>query len=898
MEDSLDNDKDVTPYQLCVFCKRLFDVYTSKKFWKSYSEDAAGTQSRASAAEEAPWCFDSYTGPRFNGPRLDFHDSLPQFLKSVELGCHICSLFRRKPTIFDFACMEMGELELFPSTCRNTRSQGCQRIQIRPWLAGVEAGGILIADPIVMHRHALGNESVQCDIGNVLPHSESLEDQYRWCSTTSSTTGFEMLNAWLQQCVTQHDSCRSKLTTDQTGPTRLLDLEAFSASKDVQLVECIALASELYATLSYRWGGTNPVTLTRKNYDQLKAHIRLKDLPRTIREAIGVCRALHVRYLWIDSLCIIQDGGEDFVREIANMGSIYAGSYFTIAAADSLNCESGLFRNRSPLHRQHCVIDSKHARWVFQCTHISCGWHDTNIRFASLSERGWVFQEQILSPRTVHFTREEILWECRERLFCHGCVNSRGSQPTYDTAANMLWLLREEVLCGKRRSLDQPYSDILWSHGKQAITQLLQQLSGMSKNHVFQTVWRTILERYSATNLTKIDDRLSALAGIAQVIENNLHYTASYGLWLEFFLNQLLWSQSRPPEKLASIYEQLPSWSWISTPETVKIFRGYESDKEVQMASIMRHPPITGFQPLFGLLAQGPQPVSFTVHGPLRPCQAYPFLHHTNYDWTITPTPEELSDRVETLIQSLWDTYLLNNKGDREHITGLKQRFEYRSNLIFYADRQLYTREKLFCLLLKRTIAQTGTIVDRGLVLRQISSTDSMYKRVGYFEEHSDQFDVRSFCGPFEAQGIPGLSLINDAKISRLKNGSPAYDATLDPTDTQSVGRERLSQNPEARNDRKATSSSFSIIDVAEATHPSSVISKTAETINTGGTASTSEFPMELGLDVSSIDTLKVQALRDARLSLETPAEVRRAAQIADFIFFNGSETYVEINIV
>jgi hypothetical protein len=47
------------------------------------------------------------------------------------------------------------------------------------------------------------------------------------------------------------------------------------------------------------------------------------DFPITFRDAFDLSNRLGISYLWIDSLCIIQDDDEDWQRESSSMGLVY-----------------------------------------------------------------------------------------------------------------------------------------------------------------------------------------------------------------------------------------------------------------------------------------------------------------------------------------------------------------------------------------------------------------------------------------------------------------------------------------------------------------------------------------------------------------------------------------------
>lgn len=93
------------------------------------------------------------------------------------------------------------------------------------------------------------------------------------------------------------------------------------------------------------------LTTTTENKVHRMAGIPLDYLPRTFYDAVCSARnlhRLHVRYLWIDSLCIIQDDSEDWAVQSSEMAQIYSGAVMTIAASSAKDGSAGLFAKRSP----------------------------------------------------------------------------------------------------------------------------------------------------------------------------------------------------------------------------------------------------------------------------------------------------------------------------------------------------------------------------------------------------------------------------------------------------------------------------------------------------------------------------------------------------------------------
>ncbi len=121
---------------------------------------------------------------------------------------------------------------------------------------------------------------------------------------------------WVRICVKMHARCSQ--SADEL-PTRLLDLGK-SSTNEIVLTGTKHLSKTVqYATLSHRWGIQQPQKTTKASLLARFPDIRIQYLPSTYQDAISVCRALSIRYLWIDSLCIVQDDIEDWQRESANM---------------------------------------------------------------------------------------------------------------------------------------------------------------------------------------------------------------------------------------------------------------------------------------------------------------------------------------------------------------------------------------------------------------------------------------------------------------------------------------------------------------------------------------------------------------------------------------------------
>ncbi|KAF2811046.1 HET-domain-containing protein [Mytilinidion resinicola] len=147
---------------------------------------------------------------------------------------------------------------------------------------------------------------------------------------------------WMQYCIRWHGAgCEETLSSLSSGRiSKLRVIDTWRLCIVDESSECI------YLTLSYVWGSATVFKLTSTNLDELATPGALKkvwrQLPRTIQDSITLTSTLHERYLWIDSLCIIQDSDADKAHYIPYMDSIYDRAFLTIAAATGDSADAGL----------------------------------------------------------------------------------------------------------------------------------------------------------------------------------------------------------------------------------------------------------------------------------------------------------------------------------------------------------------------------------------------------------------------------------------------------------------------------------------------------------------------------------------------------------------------------
>lgn len=205
-------------------------------------------------------------------------------------------------------------------------------------------------------------------------------------------------------------------------PTRLVDVGSDS-NAPIRLIQTNRKMEDRYIALSHCWGQLNDhqrFCTYDSNLDQRMADIPYEQLPATFRDAVRVTRALGVRYLWIDSLCIIQKNKEDWFKESAKMEDVFSNAYCTIAASSASSSLVGFLGQRRP--RDTIRVPSP-SGLVYLAENIDD--FATDVEKSILNSRGWVFQERALSRRTIYFTSKQIYWECGHGVICETLAQLR-----------------------------------------------------------------------------------------------------------------------------------------------------------------------------------------------------------------------------------------------------------------------------------------------------------------------------------------------------------------------------------------------------------------------------------------------------------------------------------------
>lgn len=360
---------------------------------------------------------------------------------------------------------------------------------------------------------------------------------------------------WLQSCLIYHGVCnKNRVVT--LKPSRLLWLGSDKVS--VHLEEDMP-KRVFYLTLSHCWGKSHSIKLSHRNQEALRTDIPWDNLPKTFQDAIILTRRLGFFYLWIDSLCIIQDSTDDWNREAKLMGQIYQNAVCNIAASNAGDNTHGCLYSRDPCILQPAILPSKfqeEEEYLINETDI----FDDHILYT----RAWVLQEALLARRTLDCGRGQLYWRCGEtrasEIFPSGVP-----QPVRRNYEDHPALKFETLsLEGQRLILDNNILDERLRSGTE-ISRLNIPLGKVSidsrPNSSTFGLWATIVGYYTEMNLTKDTDRPVALAGVIDIFRP-FWGANCYGLWHIYLPVELLWTAKadtvRPPGQRA------PSWSWMS----------------------------------------------------------------------------------------------------------------------------------------------------------------------------------------------------------------------------------------------------------------------------------------------------------------------------------------------
>lgn len=342
------------------------------------------------------------------------------------------------------------------------------------------------------------------------------------------------IKEWHERCVKTHRSCQDKANI---LPTRLIDVgdvdqEPFLFVSDGRLGKWLAL--------SYCWGQSVPVKTEDANLNERKKQISRAELPSLFKDAIDFTRSLGYQYLWIDSLCIVQDSIDDWLNESANMGNIFKNSSLTLAAEASDNTNVGLYESTSNSRRRLFEVSS-HSKTYNSKGILLVG----RNRFGGppfrgpLSTRAWTLQETTLACRVVRFAKGQIWWRCHEQE-----CNERDP----------------DAFCSQRRP-----NNTMWQVGQSQylLTKEQSYFHTPQLRSLLRYSWYFVVMDFTSRRISYATDVLPAISGLAKEIKRHFPQQYISGLWLNDIHNDMLWRSPKKGAIVRNVYVA-PSWSWAN----------------------------------------------------------------------------------------------------------------------------------------------------------------------------------------------------------------------------------------------------------------------------------------------------------------------------------------------
>ncbi|KAI0153175.1 HET-domain-containing protein [Xylariaceae sp. FL1272] len=394
-------------------------------------------------------------------------------------------------------------------------------------------------------------------------------------STTLSQENVILMLEWIDNCVKNHSLCSNVNSTAEFWiPDRLLEVQDEACRLRVRLIDkaqARQLESIRYAALSHVWGeweSSPSLRLLQENHEIFQGEIHESTLPKSFLDACKVCSRLGIQYLWIDSLCIIQDSPEDWNEQAVLMHLIYRHALVTIVATSATSCHDG-FLDRDTDHISAMKVSyaassmAKNGTDENETYMIICDYPKSSesyrtyaINGSRWNTRAWTMQERSLSTRMIHFCRNKLFFECRE------CLGSEENEPVQEF---------------------EKMNSVLWPRDSNSFAELRQH-------------WQLLLGEYTGRALTVQSDKLIAIQSVAEdmAATTGREYIRYAGMWRDNLRNELLWyapsgDTQRPAEWRA------PSWSWASVEGQVlfwhRDFRASgRSSARTLLHSLAQHP--------------------------------------------------------------------------------------------------------------------------------------------------------------------------------------------------------------------------------------------------------------------------------------------------------------------
>ncbi|KAH6964560.1 heterokaryon incompatibility protein-domain-containing protein [Fusarium avenaceum] len=519
------------------------------------------------------------------------HQTSENLDRAATNGCRICNCLRGEQILEDWIPLKYsfsfnnawelhGEIqfywdeELYPHKNQN-------------WKVYLQVSKSTSIPPGYQDFLSSVNSDLALDPSRVRPDFPPLRDIQ---DNTGHKDVLRLAKGWLEKCQNE-DGCHVKFsaTTKWWCPGRLIDVGSDTRPPRLMISGQDNINGS-YAALSHCWG-ENPefLMLSCDDLDEFRKEIKITELPASFRDAIITCRHLGIPYIWIDSLCILQSGPtskEDWLCHSEEMHRIYEHCLLNISIDVSSNPHQGAFRARNTLYLQDCylwtsfplfpkskdspptsqrgfftredgdldvsALDVEHvgqpnetldptAQQILCVIFTREDFYSARLHLP-INERAWVFQERLLSRRTLYFSTDRIAWECE-------CKDSRVNR--------------------RSKTINEYLPDGLFGSITGTFDCLYQEDYSIPYVSTATRYYDLVIS-YTTRQLTFPDkDKLVAFASVARRCTSGLGNDYCAGIFRTIMPIGLLWQATWEGCVRRPAAYRAPSWSWASVDSRV-----------------------------------------------------------------------------------------------------------------------------------------------------------------------------------------------------------------------------------------------------------------------------------------------------------------------------------------
>lgn len=374
----------------------------------------------------------------------------------------------------------------------------------------------------------------------------------------------KLARGWLRCCENEHGELCAVPRFMRNDPN--VEPHSLMVVDVRHLCICYLPSGSRYICLSYCWPPAKPFTLTQATLSQLfherSLEPRMHELPYTIRDAIQCVSDLGETYLWVDSLCIIQDNEDEKRHQISQMDRIYTFAFLTLVSASSLteynnNPRCGLPRYRKDTRGAQQVIDKVGN------LHLAVPFDTLNrcLESSRWLTRTWTYEERILSRRLIYFTETQVYFQCSCSVFCEDGVGENNPVCARIYPASNLW------------NLDSPYAS-QDSNSDFGSLQLKRTEYADSEEAIQE--YSNHIGAYTMRSMSDNSDILNAFKGIEAVMKRSMNTRFWYGLPESHLDSSILWTLTGTHKRRSVRIKGFtnpcfPSWTWAGWDSPVEL---------------------------------------------------------------------------------------------------------------------------------------------------------------------------------------------------------------------------------------------------------------------------------------------------------------------------------------